>query len=292
MDINGARSLITGGASGIGYALAEQLLREGARVVIVDIDEENATAAAARLREATGGEVHHAVADVSDRDSVARVGALVRERFGGLDLLVNNAGVVYHAKPLWETPPEMVDWSFGVNTFGVFNGLQEFLPDMVAQGHGHVVNTASMAGFQVRGNTDWFQGLYCATKFAVVGISEALREDLAPHGIGVSVVAPSAVATNIARSDGVRPDRFGGPTTGSSPEVHIQKLAAGGIEPAVVAALIVDSIRHNRLYVFTHYKDRAVVAARGERILTGFDESQAALDRLGIPESSSIHQPR
>ncbi len=191
IDINGARALVTGGASGIGYGVAEALLNEGARVVIADINESNAAAAADRLAASTGGDIRFAVADVSDAASVAEIGMFVRSAFGGLDILHNNAGVLYHTKPLWETPPEMIDWSFGVNTFGVLNGIREFVPDMIAQGHGHVVNTASIGGFQVRPNEDWYQGLYAATKYAVVGISEALRGDLEPLGIGVSILAPA-----------------------------------------------------------------------------------------------------
>ncbi len=280
MKINGARALVTGGASGIGYGLAEHFLRAGARVVIVDINETAAAEAADRLASSTGVRAEFAAADVSDPASMAKVGEFVRDRLGGLDLLCNNAGVVYHAKPLWETPPEMVDWSFGVNTIGVVNGVREFVPGMIAQGHGHIVNTASMAGFQVRGNVEWFQGLYAATKFAVVAISESLQADLAQYGIGVTVLAPSSVNTNISFSDRVRPDRFGGPTTGSSPEAHIQRLAARGMEPSLVAELVAEAIEHERTYVFPHPVNRSVVDERNSRILAGFDETAAVLERI------------
>lgn len=285
MEINGARALVTGGASGIGYGLAEHFLRAGARVVIVDINEEAAAEAADRLGRATGVGTEFTTADVSDPASMAAVGEFVRERFGGLDLLCNNAGVVYHAKPLWETPPEMVDWSFGVNTIGVINGIREFVPGMIEQRHGYIVNTASMAGFQVRGNVEWFQGLYAATKFGVVAISESLRADLAPYGIGVSVLAPSSVNTNISFSDRVRPERFGGPTTGSSPEAHIQRLAARGMEPSLVAELVAEAIEHERMYIFPHSANRAVVDERNDRILAGFDETAAVLEGLAGVEA-------
>jgi len=283
MEISGARALVTGGASGIGYGLAENFLRAGARVVIVDINEDAAAEAAARLGRDTGTEAGFIAADVSDPASMAAVGDFVRDRLGGLDLLCNNAGVVYHAKPFWETPPEMVDWSFGVNTIGVINGVREFVPGMIAQRHGHVVNTASMAGFQVRGNVEWFQGLYAATKFAVVAISESLQADLAQYGIGVTVLAPSSVNTNISFSDRVRPDRFGGPTTGSSPDAHIQRLAARGMEPSLVAQLVAEAIEHERMYVFPHPANRSVVDERNRRILAGFDETAAVLERLTAP---------
>jgi len=280
MDISGARALVTGGASGIGYAVAERLLRQGARVIIVDIKEDAAAEAAQRLAADTGTSPEYATADVSDPAAMARLGETVRARFGGLDILHNNAGVVYHAKPLWETPPEMVDWSFGVNTIGVINGIREFVPGMIEQRRGYVVNTASTAGFQVRGNVEWFQGLYAATKFAVVAISEALRADLEPYGIGVAVLAPSSVNTNISFSDRVRPERFGGPTTGSSPEAHIQRLAARGMEPSLVAELVAEAIEHERMYIFPHPVNRAVVDERNDRILAGFDETAAVLERL------------
>jgi NAD(P)-dependent dehydrogenase (short-subunit alcohol dehydrogenase family) len=280
MEIAGARALVTGGASGIGYAVAEELLRGGARVFIVDIAQDALDTAAAKLRESTGGQVEVGRADVSSVDDMALLGTTVREAFGGLDILVNNAGVVYHAKPLWETAPEMVDWSFAVNVTGVINGVREFVPGMIEQHHGHVVNTASMAGFQVRKFTEWFQGLYAATKFSVVAISEALRQDLEEYGIGVSVLAPAAVDTNISNSDAHRPDRFGGATTGSSPAEHARALAERGMPPSLVAKLVVDAIITNRLYLFTHVKDRAVVAERTEGILAGFDESAEVLKRL------------
>jgi len=280
MQINGARALVTGGASGIGYALAEHLLRAGARVVIVDIDAGAAANAAQRLASATGAAAEFTSADVSDPASMAAVGDFVRDRLGGLDLLCNNAGVAYNSKPLWETPPEMVDWSFGVNTIGVINGIREFVPGMIAQRHGYIVNTASSAGFHVRGNVEWFQGLYAATKFGVVALSEALRADLAEYGIGVSILAPSAVNTNIGRSDRVRPERFGGPTTGSSPESNIRGLAERGMPPSLVAALVVDGIEHERAYIFPHPHIREVVDERHGRIIAGLDESAAVLGRI------------
>lgn len=282
MEIDGARALVTGGASGIGYALAERFLTAGARVVIVDIDEAAAAAAAERLASSTGVGAEFTSADVSDPASMAAVGAFVRDRFGGLDLLCNNAGVAFNSKPLWETPPEMVDWSFGVNTIGVINGIREFVPGMIEQRHGYVVNTASTAGFHVRGGVEWFQGLYAATKFGVVAISEALRADLAPYGIGVSILAPSAVNTNIGRSDRVRPARFGGPTTGSSPESNIRGLVERGMAPALVAELVAAGIEHERMYVFPHPNVRDVVAERQARILAGFDETAAELERARI----------
>lgn len=287
MEIEGARALVTGGASGIGYAYAELLLRRGAGgVVLVDISEEKLAEAAERLGRETGGRVAAVPADVSDVEAWSRVGELARERFGGIDLLFNNAGVVFHAKPFWETPPEMVDWSFGVNAIGEINGIREFVPDMIARGRGHVVNASSTAGFQVRRSEGRFQGLYAATKFAVVAISEALQADLAEHGVGVTVVAPNAVNTDILHSDRVRPGRFGGPTTGSSPEEHIRALAERGIAPSYVALLTLDAVEQNRLYVFTSTKDRAVIDARNERILAGIDASAEAMARLA-PELPS-----
>ncbi len=286
MEIEGARALITGGASGIGYAQAELLLRRGARgVVLLDISEEKAAEAAERLSRETGGRAEAIGADVSDVAAWSLVGEFARDRLGGVDLLFNNAGVVFHSKPLWETPREMVDWSFGVNTIGEINGIREFVPDMIARGRGHVINTSSTAGFQVRKSEGRFQGLYAATKFAVVAISEALQADLAEYGVGVTVVAPNAVNTNILHSDQVRPGRFGGPTTGSSPEEHIRSLAERGIDPAYVALFTLDAVEQNRLYVFTNAKDRTTIDARNDRILAGVDASAAAIARLA-PELS------
>jgi NAD(P)-dependent dehydrogenase (short-subunit alcohol dehydrogenase family) len=289
MEITGKRALVTGGASGIGFALAQRLLEAGATVLIVDIKDSTLDEAVARLLQATGHTALRATADVSSPDDMARLAATVQKTFGGLDILMNNAGVVYHAKPLWETAPEMVDWSFAVNVSGVVNGIRAFVPGMIEQGSGHIVNTASMAGFQVRKNAEWFQGLYASTKFAVVALSEALRDDLAEYGIGVSVLAPSAVATNISASDRNRPERFGGPTEGSSPAEHARRLAEKGMAPSLVADLVIDAIENNRQYIFTHTGDKAVVESRNQRILAGFDEAAEALDRLADAPVVDVH---
>ncbi len=142
-----------------------------------------------------------------------------------------------------------------------------------------------MAGFQVRGNVEWFQGLYAATKFGVVALSESLRADLEPYGIGVSVLAPSSREHEhlVLRPGASRALR--GSDHRSSPEAHIERLAARGMEPSLVAELVAEAIEHERMYVFPHSANRVVVDERNDRILAGFDETAAVLERLTGPDA-------
>lgn len=278
-NVRGSRAVVTGAASGIGYATARLLVREGAAVVLADYDGGALESARRRLSD-EGHVVEAVVVDVSDAQSVANLKKNVTESLGGVDILMNNAGVAYNSEPLWNTPAAMAEWSFAVNVFGLINGIREFVPDMIAQGHGHIVNTASIGGFQVRKSPLWFQGLYAATKYAVVALSEALRQDLDEFGIGVSILAPSAVATGIAESDRNRPERFGGPTTGSSRSDMARMLEVEGMEPERVARIVLDGIVTDKQYMFTDPRDRVLIEQRTASILAGFDDSEAVLSAL------------
>jgi NAD(P)-dependent dehydrogenase (short-subunit alcohol dehydrogenase family) len=267
--IRGARAVVTGAASGIGRALVDALLEAGAHVVAVDIDQSsldalNAVAAEDRL--------HVYAADVSDFAAVASAKAFSDSVMNGVDLLFNNAGVAFNSKPIWETPAEMVEWNYGVNVFGVINGVRAFVPAMIKQRRGHVVNTASIGGFQVSDRFDiWNQGLYASTKFAVVALTESLAMELAQYGVGASVLAPSGVATGIAASDRNRPARFGGPGTGSSTAAMAAMIGAG-TDPKIVAQMTIDAVRKNQLYIFTDTDLRERVRARAQKIDQAFED--------------------
>lgn len=278
-DFQNKVALVTGAASGIGFGIAQSLAKRGTSVVMVDI-EQGALDSAVDSLKSTGVRFLPMVVDVADREAMYAAAAAVRDNFGRLDILVNNAGVAYNTKPLHETPDEAIDWSIGVNLYGVLNGIKSFVPLIVAGGEGgHVVNTSSIGGFQVNRLPDWHQGLYAATKFAVTALSEGLRFDLEDQNIGVSVLAPANVLTNILTSDRNRPERFGGPTTGSQPqEVLAEMFRKNGISPEAVGERVIQAIIDNELYIFTHLATQEWLEKRHRRIEAAFDATRAYLE--------------
>src|SRR5580704_6437907 len=196
-------AVITGGASGIGKAVAARAAAEGMKIVVADIEEGPLKEAEAEIS-STGADVLGVVADVSDAASVRDVRDRALDRFGAVHLVHNNAGIGLGG-PIWEVSEQDWRWILGVNLWGVVHGIATFVPLLLEQGEGHIVNTASVAGLIVAP----FLGPYNATKQAVVAISETLFKDLqsvgAPMGVGVSVLCPGFVRTRIAESDRNRP---------------------------------------------------------------------------------------
>lgn len=277
-DFEGRIAVVTGAASGIGLAIAKSLVRRGVSLVMMDIEQGALDEAAVTLSGASGP-ILPMVVDVSSREMMYQAAANVRDTFGGLDILVNNAGVVHNSKPLHEIPDEAIDWSIDVNVYGVLNGIKAFVPIIIETGRGgHVVNTGSIGGFQVRKSEHWHQGLYAATKYAVTALSEGLRMDLEDLGIGVSVLAPSAVATNIGTSDRNRPGRFGGPAEGSLKPVVDQMLRQTGVSPDVVGERVIQGIIDNEAYIFTHLDVREWLEARHHQIEAAFDATKDFLE--------------
>lgn len=277
-DFENKVALVTGSASGIGLGIARSLAERGMSVVMLDIEQAALDSAIAELS-FTGASFLPMVVDVANREAMYAAADTVKERFGRLDILVNNAGVAYNVKPLHETPDEAIDWSVNVNLFGVLNGIKAFVPLIIAGGRGgHIVNTSSIGGFQVRKNPHWHQGLYAATKFAVTALSEGLRLDLENEGIGVSVLAPAAVVTNIMTSDRNRHSRFGGPTTGSQSGMFTEMFRQTGIAPEAVGERVVQAIIDNELYIFTHLETQGWLEERHRRIEAAFDATRSYLD--------------
>lgn len=272
-------AVVTGAASGIGLGIARSLARRGVSVVMIDI-EKGALDAAVTSLSSTGVRLLPLVVDVSNRDAMYTAANAVEQAFGRLDILVNNAGVAYNSKPLHETPDPAIDWSIGVNLYGVLNGIKAFVPLIVATGQGgHVVNTSSIGGFQVNPSEHFHQGLYAATKYAVTAISEGLRNDLTSLNIGVSVLAPAAVATNIFTSDRNRPTRFGGATSGSQPAVIGEMLKTTGMAPDAVGERVIQAIIDNEAYIFTHIEVQSWLEARHRRIEAAFEATRRFLAR-------------
>lgn len=212
MEISGRAAVVTGGGSGIGRGIALALAQEGAAVAIADIMEENARAVADEI-EALGGQAMAIACDVSDRTSVARLKRETEQALGPLSLLIANAGVTMFDE-LTDMSDDDVDWVIDVSLYGVVHCVQAFLPRMIEEGEGHIVATASIAGLLAP-----FIGHhapYCAAKAGIIGFILSLRSDIAKHGIGASVLCPSAVESRITDSPLYRPDRYGGPSQAKS----------------------------------------------------------------------------
>ena len=210
--------------------------------------------------------------DVTDRDAFSAAAQRAVDTFGAIHVLCNNAGV-YRGGRLDAVTYEDWDWVMGVNVGGVVNGLQSVLPHIKAAGEGHVVNTASMAG--VVGIAGL--GVYNASKFAVVGMSEALRADLANSGVGVSVLCPGMVRTRILESERNRPDALVGDSDEAEAAARAQSEVMhmgmeAGIDPEEVGQIVLDGVRDDRFWLFTHPELKDAAVARGEEMLANFGE--------------------
>ncbi len=261
-DLAGKVAVVTGGGSGIGRGLCRGFAAEGMAVAVADVDPASAEETAAGLR-ARGARAIAVRTDVSDRKALEELAERVSRELGGVHLVCNNAGVFVGGRPLENTEADW-RWLLDVNLMGVVHGCHVFAPRLLAQGEGHIVNTASVGGFLAGPELD----VYCATKFAVVGFSEALRAELAPRGVGVSILCPGQIATRLAESERLRP-RGGGRAGGSSG--MLAPLIAGGMDPDEVAKFVIAGVRSDAEYVFTHAEFRDPLAQRFGRVLAALD---------------------
>jgi NAD(P)-dependent dehydrogenase (short-subunit alcohol dehydrogenase family) len=269
-DLKGKVAVVTGAASGIGFGLAERFCAEGMQVVMADIEDAALNDAAKRLAD-TGATVLPVVTDVSKGDSVDELAARTFEELGTAHVVCNNAGVATGG-PVWTLTERDWEWVLGVNLWGVIHGVRAFVPRLVEQGDGHVVNTASIAGL----TSAPMMGPYNVSKHGVVTLSETLQQELTMHGspVKVSVLCPGWVQTRIGESDRNRPPELqdGGDDANPIGEMgreFLKTLVESGLAPADVAAQVLDAIREERFYILTHPEMTPMIEKRMQDVLQG-----------------------
>src|SRR5215470_8831246 len=270
-DLRGRVAFVTGGASGIGLGIAGALVDAGVRAVLADLRQDHIDEALAEFtRRGQSQSVHAIRLDVTDREAMAAAAGETERVFGKVHVLVNNAGVGITGPFAGIT---YADWDFGlaVNLGGVINGLQTFLPRIRAHGEGgHVVNTASLAALVPMPAAFV---TYVAAKAAVVAISETIRGELAAEGIGVSVLCPGPVKTNIQEVAKNRPARFGvGDAFRQAEQAGTGVVFPSMMQPQDVGALVLKAIVDDKLYIITHGEWRPMAAARHAALIAAMPE--------------------
>jgi NAD(P)-dependent dehydrogenase (short-subunit alcohol dehydrogenase family) len=265
----GRTAFVTGAASGIGLGIAAALAQAGVKVMLCDIEAAALGEAVAGLK-ATNADVDGVLADVSLKVALQAAAEATLARFGDVHILVNNAGVGGGGRyGSWSDAGW--DWTIGVNLMATIWGIEIFGPLIERHGEGgHIVSTASMAGLISQASS-----AYSVTKYGVVALSEGLRRELAPRGIGVSVLCPGLVATRIVDSARNLPERFQGagqPSAGTPEQLDLMRgVIAGGVDPAYVGELVREGIEQDWPYIFTDLQFEAAVDARFAAIKAGFD---------------------
>ncbi|MCV7224282.1 SDR family NAD(P)-dependent oxidoreductase [Mycolicibacterium elephantis] len=275
MDSFEARAaVITGGANGIGFACAQEFARRGARIMLADIDQTSLDAAVATLR-GDGVDAHGVLCDVRKLDDVTRLADEAFGVFGEVHLVFNNAGIAY-AGPIAQASHE--DWRFviDVDLWGPIHGVEAFLPRLITQdADSHIAFTSSFAGLIPNVGL----GPYCVAKYGVVALAETLSREVRADGIGVTVLCPMIVETNLlTNTERVRSEDYGPPTP--SPASTVAQLASAPGDDSVlnvddVARLTADAILANRLYVLPHRASRESIQRRFARIDRTFEDQIA-----------------
>jgi NAD(P)-dependent dehydrogenase (short-subunit alcohol dehydrogenase family) len=263
-DFDAKVAVVTGSASGIGFETARAFAGLGMRVALLDVRDDIVAESADAIR-STGADALGIACDVTDAKAVDDAARQVAAELGPVALLMNNAAVFMRGGAIVDVDDDAWHWLIGVNLFGPIHCVRSFLPMIREHGAGgHIVNTSSISGFVVR---DRRNGAYAATKSALVSYSEALRFDLEPSGVGVSVVLPGAVASDFYLTSAAHRGNIGGtnlfPTTPAD--------TAAGMKPAEVAARIIDGIRANRFFIATHTGTRPMVESWHDELMAAYD---------------------
>lgn len=274
--LKGQNAVITGGGSGIGRGIALALAHEGVNLILADIQEGNAQSVAEEAS-ALGVKTHAIQTDVTDRSSVAALAHEAYETFGAIHFLSNNAGINFMA-PLDQASDDDWHWIMSVNLYGIIHSCSAFVPRMKAQGvPAHIINNASMAALVAQPIPGL--GLYNTTKHACLGYTESLKNEVEADGIGVSVLCPGMVASNLgATSAQNRPEKYGGPM--QPPEQR-----TGGVGEIMTAEtcgeIVVRSVKEGRFLIITHPDRKAQIEDRYQRFLADFDAESRAQAQEG-----------
>jgi NAD(P)-dependent dehydrogenase (short-subunit alcohol dehydrogenase family) len=285
-EVEGKVAFITGGGSGVGLGMAKAFVAAGMRVAIADARADHLEQALAEL----GDAVHPIRLDVTDREGFARAADETERVLGNVHVLCNNAGVNLF-NDISEATYQDWDWVLGVNLGGVVNGVVTFVPRIKAHGEGgHVVNTASM-GALIAGPG---AGIYTTAKFAVHGLSDALRWSLLPHGIGVSMVCPGLVKSKIYESDVNRPAALSTDVTPADQEFMriLPGVHEAGMPPEEIGEKVLHAIQGNDFYVCTHPEHRDELREIFDGILAAFPDEPAPADRLAFEETRRAGKAR
>lgn len=250
MELAGKVAFITGGGGGIGAGIAEAFAEKGMRLVLADIVENRARAIAASI----SPDVLAVPLDVTDLESWAAAREAAFAQFGRVDVLCNNAGISLPVAQLADVAPETFDHAMRVNVFGVYNGIRTFIPEMTSRGSGHVVNTSSMLGLMSAPG----RGTYCASKFAVKAMGDALRAELGPQGIGVSTLYPAATRSYMTME---------GPSSKAAKDESWNLM-----EPIWLGRAVVKAVEQNLPHIITHPRSKAGVEAVAADVLAAFGE--------------------
>ena len=263
-SLGGKVAVITGGASGIGRAFADRFGADGMKLVLADIEKDALDGSVEELRQA-GVEAIGVVTDVTDSAAVEALAEETLSAFGAVHLVCNNAGVA-PLGPILDMTIESWRWLVDVNIMGVIHGISTFGPILVDQGEGHIVNTASAAGLIATPGL----GAYSATKHAIVGLSESLWHELHGTGVGVTVVCPMIVRTNIFNSERNRPEHLGGALEwGERQDRYKMIVDAVGTAPEHIADVVSRAVTEDVLFVLPHSSVKPMLPERAERIIRG-----------------------
>ncbi len=279
-DVKGKVAFITGGASGMGLGMARAFAAAGMKVMIGDIEAGPAQKAVDELK-AKGYDAACVQVDVTKLEDVQAAAKKTIETFGKVHVLCNNAGIAIGGR---SESASMRNWHWvmDVNVWGVVHGLQTFVPLILSHGEGgHVVNTASMAGmYGIRGT-----GPYNASKFAVVGMTETMMAENRKTGLGVSLMCPGVVNTNLGTSVRNRPEQYGG---AAAPNEKDRLGLSNGLNPDIVGKLVLEAILEDQPYIFTDPALRNLIELRTGRILAGYDWADKAKALQGAVQSSAL----
>ena len=272
-DLQGKVAFVTGGASGIGLGIGKRFVEAGMKLVIADLRQDHIDEAVAWFEERQQGRNVHAIRlDVTDRAAMAAAADEAETVFGKVHVVVNNAGVGIEG-PLKEATYEDWDFGMGVNLGGVINGVQTFVPRIRAHGEGgHVVSTASLAGLVVMPSQ---MAMYVTAKAAVIAFMEAIRGELAQEGIGVSVLCPGPIKSNIHQLAQNRPQGFQASAAfqAAAERLGERQVSDLWMEPEQVGDMVLKAIRNDELYIITHGEWRDAVTARYQAQMAAMPEA-------------------